>query len=75
MADESTENSDVDGGLLDPQISLSDELLLDQEDLGEDQPSVRKSTEEIPNIEEDDPVRHWEWIFLWFSMRVYDNAK
>lgn len=58
MADESTENSDVDGGLLDPQISLSDELLLDQEDLGEDQPSVRKSTEEIPNIEEDDPVRH-----------------
>ena len=75
MADESTENSDVDGGLLDPQISLSDELLLDQEDLGEDQPSVRKSTEEIPNIEEDDPVRHWQWIFLWFSMRVYDNAK
>lgn len=58
MADENTETSDVDSGLLDPQLSLNDELLLDQDDLGEDQPSVKKSGEEIPNIEDDDPVRY-----------------
>lgn len=56
MADEGTEATDVDSGLLDPQLSLSDELLLDQDDLGEDQPAVKKTGEEIPNIEEDDPV-------------------
>lgn len=56
MADEGTEASDLDSGLLDPQLSLNDELLLDQDDLGEDQPAVKKTGEEIPNIEEDDAV-------------------
>lgn len=55
MADETNETPDVESGLLDPQLSLSDELLLDQDDLGEDQASNKKSSEEIPNIEDDDP--------------------
>ena len=54
MADEGT--SDVDSGLLDPQLSPSDELLLDQDDLGEDQAAIKKTGEEIPNLEDDDPV-------------------
>lgn len=58
MADETNDTPDVDSGLLDPQLSLSDELLLDQDDLGEDQASNKKSSEEIPNIEDDDPVRY-----------------
>ena len=59
MADETNETPDVDSGLLDPQLSLSDELLLDQDDLGEDQAPNKKSSEEIPNIEDDDPVGYY----------------
>ena len=62
MAEEKVNNGehqvseDGESSLLNPQLSLSDELLLDQDDNVDNYSDSKKEGEDIPNLEEDDPV-------------------
>jgi hypothetical protein len=63
MADEKqTQNGELqvlddgDTSVLNPQLSLSDELLLDQDEGVDNFGDSKKEVEDIPNLEEDDPV-------------------